>query len=210
MSHQQDSDQNASVHKVSRAHHCSQHKTSKPLHVSSGLWQLLTHLSWHSRPPIPTRLSALTHRTICNPQRGPCSSVSWPLHALYFLKGSPFPSLPPLPTPPRLAGELSLILRGSASESGPRLRLSWHFTLWPERAQQCLHVSFMPGAYLQYIPTCLHVESFPGGSVVKNLPANAGVRIPFLGQENLLEKEMTTHTSLLAPLACSSETVGNP
>ena len=32
----------------------------------------------------------------------------------------------------------------------------------------------MPGAYLQYIPTCLHVESFPGGSVVKNMPASTG------------------------------------
>ena len=35
---------------------------------------------------------------------------------------------------------------------------------------------------------------FPGGSVVKNLPANAGD----LGLEDPLEKEMATHSSILA------------
>ena len=35
---------------------------------------------------------------------------------------------------------------------------------------------------------------FPGGSVVKNLPASAGS----LGQEDPLEKEMATHSSILA------------
>ena len=40
--------------------------------------------------------------------------------------------------------------------------------------------------------------SFPGGSVVKSLPANAGDpgSIPVSG--NPLEKEMTTHSSILA------------
>ena len=33
---------------------------------------------------------------------------------------------------------------------------------------------------------------FPGGSVVKNLPANAGDMVQSLGQENLLEEEMAT------------------
>ena len=35
---------------------------------------------------------------------------------------------------------------------------------------------------------------FPGGSVVKNLPANAGD----VGLEDPLEKEMATHSSILA------------
>ena len=35
---------------------------------------------------------------------------------------------------------------------------------------------------------------FPGGSTVKNLPANAGS----LGQEDLLEEEMANHSSILA------------
>ena len=39
---------------------------------------------------------------------------------------------------------------------------------------------------------------FPGGSVVKNLPANAGDAGSILGQEDLLEKEMATHPSVLA------------
>jgi len=40
----------------------------------------------------------------------------------------------------------------------------------------------------------LKVESFPHGSVVKNLPANAGG--PW--GEGALEKEMGTHSSILA------------
>ena len=35
---------------------------------------------------------------------------------------------------------------------------------------------------------------FPGGSIVKNLPASAGA----LGQEDPLGKEMATHSSILA------------
>ena len=39
---------------------------------------------------------------------------------------------------------------------------------------------------------------FPGGSAVKNPPANAGVPVSSLGQEDPLEKEMETHSSFLA------------
>jgi len=42
---------------------------------------------------------------------------------------------------------------------------------------------------------------FPGGSAVKNLPANArntGNSVQSLGQEDPLEKEMATHSSILA------------
>ena len=51
--------------------------------------------------------------------------------------------------------------------------------------------------------TCLAslFVSFPGGSVVKNLPANAGDTgdlDSILGQEDVLEEEMATHTSVLA------------
>ena len=38
----------------------------------------------------------------------------------------------------------------------------------------------------------------PGGSVVKNPPANAGDMVLSLGQEDPLEKEMATHSSILA------------
>ena len=39
---------------------------------------------------------------------------------------------------------------------------------------------------------------FPGGLVVKNLPANAGDMGLILGLEDPLEKEMATHSSILA------------
>ena len=39
---------------------------------------------------------------------------------------------------------------------------------------------------------------FPGGSVVKNLPTNAGDASSIPGQEDPLEKEMTTHSSIFA------------
>ena len=40
--------------------------------------------------------------------------------------------------------------------------------------------------------------SFLGDSVVKNPPTNAGDAGRFLGQEDSLEKEMVTHSSILA------------
>ena len=39
---------------------------------------------------------------------------------------------------------------------------------------------------------------FPGSSAVKNLPANAGDVGSILGQKDLLEKKMATHSSVLA------------
>ena len=42
------------------------------------------------------------------------------------------------------------------------------------------------------------VASFPGGSVVKNLPAMQETRVRSLGGEDPLEKEMATHSSILA------------
>ena len=38
-------------------------------------------------------------------------------------------------------------------------------------------------------------RGFPGGSVVKNLPTNAGDAVQSLGQEDPLGKEMATHSS---------------
>ena len=40
--------------------------------------------------------------------------------------------------------------------------------------------------------------SFPGGSEVKASACNAGDLGPILGQEDPLEKEMATHSSILA------------
>ena len=40
--------------------------------------------------------------------------------------------------------------------------------------------------------------NFPGGSVVKNPPANAGDTVWSLGEEDPLEKEMATYSSIFA------------
>ena len=42
-----------------------------------------------------------------------------------------------------------------------------------------------------------HEQGFPEGSVVKKSPANAGDVCPSLGWDDPLEKEMTTHSSIL-------------
>ena len=39
---------------------------------------------------------------------------------------------------------------------------------------------------------------FPGGSVVKNLPAVQEMQVQSLGREDPLEKEMATHCCILA------------
>ena len=48
---------------------------------------------------------------------------------------------------------------------------------------------------------CKSYPGFPGGSVLKTLPATQEtqeMRVRFLGWEDPLEKEMATHTSILA------------
>ena len=52
-----------------------------------------------------------------------------------------------------------------------------------------------------YTHTHTHIYSFPGGSVVKNPPAVQETKetcISSLGWEDPLEKEMATHSSILA------------
>ena len=44
----------------------------------------------------------------------------------------------------------------------------------------------------------LSISGFPGGSVVKNPPANAGDMGLIPGPEDPLEKEMAIHSSILA------------
>ena len=41
------------------------------------------------------------------------------------------------------------------------------------------------------------MQGFPGGSVVKNLPANEETQVQSLGQEDPMEQETTTHSSIL-------------
>ena len=53
-------------------------------------------------------------------------------------------------------------------------------------------------------------QSFPGGSLVKNLPAMQEMRVLSLGQEDSLEKEMATHSSILAWRISWTEEPGGP
>ena len=43
----------------------------------------------------------------------------------------------------------------------------------------------------------MYSMGFPGGSAVKNLPAMQEAEVWSLGQEDALEKEMATHSSIL-------------
>ena len=51
------------------------------------------------------------------------------------------------------------------------------------------------------LPPPTPARTFPGGSVAKNLPANAGATgdiVQFLGQEDPLEEKIATRSSVLA------------
>ena len=43
-----------------------------------------------------------------------------------------------------------------------------------------------------------YIQGFPDGSEVKNLPAMEETQVQFLDWEDPLEKEMATHSSILA------------
>ena len=46
--------------------------------------------------------------------------------------------------------------------------------------------------------TLMHVWGFPDGLVIKDPPARQQTRVQYLGQENPLEKEIATHSSILS------------
>ena len=62
----------------------------------------------------------------------------------------------------------------------------------------CMPVSVPPGGLLPHLVPTIAQMGFPGGSVIMNLPAMQEMWVLSLGQEDLLEKEMTPHSSILA------------
>ena len=62
---------------------------------------------------------------------------------------------------------------------------------WKEKVRKQL--------YIYYILILIYIISwrFPGSTVVKNSPANAG-NTRYMGQEDALEEEMATHSSIFA------------
>ena len=55
-------------------------------------------------------------------------------------------------------------------------------------------VSYMAFIMLRYVPS----TGFSRGSVIKNPPVVQEIRVPSLGREDPLEREMTTHSSGLS------------
>ena len=46
--------------------------------------------------------------------------------------------------------------------------------------------------------TYMYMSNLPGGSELKNLPVTHEIQVQSLGQEDPVEKEMATHSSILA------------
>ena len=61
-----------------------------------------------------------------------------------------------------------------------------------------LHCIFWTSYYFGYFTGGKIKWDFPGGSVVKNLPVKQETQVQSLGWEEPLEKEMATHSSILA------------
>ena len=59
-------------------------------------------------------------------------------------------------------------------------------------------ISLNYSVYIIVINSPYGNSGFPGGSVIKNLPAIQETNVQSLGQEDPLEKEMTIHSSILA------------
>ena len=63
-----------------------------------------------------------------------------------------------------------------------------------------METAYLPSAKIspQRLFAITEEKGFPGGSVVKNPPAMQEIRILSLGQKDPLEKEMATHSSIIA------------
>ena len=65
-------------------------------------------------------------------------------------------------------------------------------------ASYCFLSTLLSILYTLQLCYTIYTLGFPGGSVVKNLPALQEMRVWPLGPKVLLEKEMSTHSSFLA------------
>ena len=59
-------------------------------------------------------------------------------------------------------------------------------------------VMFLYETYAQVLVSSIFFMGFPGGLMVKNPPAMQVAQVPSLSWEDPLEKEMATHSSILA------------
>ena len=73
---------------------------------------------------------------------------------------------------------------------------NWKASRWVSSAHCMVRFSNSPFSFLFFLK--LKYIGFPGGSVVKNLPAMQETQVWSLGQDDSLEEEMATHSSILA------------
>ena len=73
---------------------------------------------------------------------------------------------------------------------------------------QCFFIHLTSSLLKCLFPTCNQTKGSAGGSVVKKPPAMQETRVRFPGQENSLEKEMATHSSILTWRIPSTEEAG--
>ena len=86
------------------------------------------------------------------------------------------------------------------------LYLSIHTMFFIIQLKILIHQCFLNSIFHQMIIVLLWISNilsiallgFPGGSVIKNLPANEEMWVWSLGEEDPLEKEVATHSSILA------------
>ena len=78
--------------------------------------------------------------------------------------------------------------------AGKRLTTS---SLWRRWTLVCSACDVNSPALADFSPTKMSLD-FPGGSMVKNLPAIQKPLVQSLGQEDLLEEKVATHSSILA------------
>ena len=98
-------------------------------------------------------------------------------------------------------GREKIVLRSSVFK--PAIRSGTYFANRTDSSLACV-ILFGPHSSLVRADTVMMKlrlrlsRSFPGGSVVKNLPVAQETQVRSLGQEDPLEKEMVTHSSILA------------
>ena len=86
------------------------------------------------------------------------------------------------------------VLAGDAEKTCKLLTYSWIWSFF-----SCTSSSGCWPVTPILLHACLRsLKGFPGGSVVKNLPAVQEICVQSLGQEDPLEKEMVNHSSILA------------
>ena len=111
----------------------------------------------------------------------------------------PFPSPGDLPNPgieptsPALAGRF-FTTEPPGKPSNTVLELSILSSLYFYKPK----TSLLKKKSIQFLKGSENKKRFPSGSVVKNLPAKQENRVQYVGQEDPLEKEMATHSSILA------------